>query len=172
MAGEVDILGAQAAAFQDPQAGAVEQASHQLEDAVEPLEHRADFLPAQDDGQSRGPLGADDVVEPGQVNLQHLAVQEEEGAQRLVLGGGGNSAVDGQGGEKRRDLRGTHLGRVPLAVEEDVALDPLDVGLLRLPAVVAGADGRPHPVEQPGGGRGVTWGVASRTRFRARAVAG
>jgi hypothetical protein len=44
---------------------------------------------------------------------------------------------DGERGEKRADLRGSHLGRVPLAVKEDVPPDPVHVGLLGPAAVVA-----------------------------------
>ncbi len=53
-------------------------------------------------GQSLGALGADDTVEPGEVDVQHVPVQEQEGAQRLVLGRGGDMAIDGQRGEEAR----------------------------------------------------------------------
>jgi len=67
----------------------------------------------------------------------------------LVLGGGGHPAVDRQRGEEAGHFRGTHLGRMALGVEEeDVALDPRDVGLLGAPTVVASAQGGADAVEE------------------------
>jgi hypothetical protein len=51
--------------------------------------------------------------------VQDVAVEEQERAQRLVLGGGGNLALDGEGAEEARDLGGAHLGGMALVVEED-----------------------------------------------------
>src|SRR5205823_12261149 len=84
---------------------------------------------------------------------EHLTVEEEQRAQRLVLGGGGHVALDRQGGEEARDLGRAHRGRVALAVEEDVATDPRDVDLLGAAAPMAGAEGGADPVEQAGLGR-------------------
>jgi hypothetical protein len=58
--------------------------------------------------------------------------------------------VNGERRQERGDLGGAHLGRVALAVKEDVPLDPVDVRLLGSTAVVAGADGLAHAVEKPG----------------------
>jgi hypothetical protein len=41
-------------------------------------------------------LGVDEVVEPGHGRLEDLAVQEEQGAEGLVLRRGGHLALDGQ----------------------------------------------------------------------------
>jgi hypothetical protein len=145
---EVDVLHAQTTAFQQAQPGAVEQNRHEPRHAVEPLEDGADLVARQHDGQMLGPLGPDDVVEPREVDAEHLAIQKEQGAQGLVLGGGGDLALHGEGRQERGDFGGAHLGRVALAVEEDVALDPVDVRLLGAAAVVADADGLAHAVEK------------------------
>jgi len=84
----------------------------------------------QNDGEAFRSLGPDDVVEPWHVLMQDVAVEEQERAQRLVLGRGGYPTFDGQGAEKACDFRRAHLGGMALAVEEDVAADPPDVGLL------------------------------------------
>ncbi len=68
--------------------------------------------------------------------------------QRLALGGSRDLVVDGQRGQERGDLDGAHVNRVPLAMEEDVPLDPVDVGLFGARAVVSGADGLADPVEK------------------------
>src|SRR3989442_13656455 len=59
-------------------------------------------------------------------------------------------AIHRERGEEAGDLQRAHLGRVPLAVEQDVSPDPCDVGLFGPAAVVTGADGFPDPVEQTG----------------------
>jgi hypothetical protein len=78
----------------------------------------------------QGPLGANDVVEPRKLDAEHLAVEKQQGAQGLVLGGGRDLVVNGERRQERGDLGGAQLGGVALAVEEDVALDPVDVRLL------------------------------------------
>src|SRR5438034_1172789 len=57
-------------------------------------------------------------------------------------------AVDGEGCQERGDVGRSHLSRVALVVEEDVSLDPVDVGLLRAAAVVSGPDNIAHAVEK------------------------
>jgi len=101
-------------------------------------------------GKCTGPLGPDDLVEPGQVDAEHLAVEKEQGAQGLVLGGGGDLPLNGERGQECGDLRGAHLRRMTLAVEEDVALDPVHVGFLSAPTVAAGLDGVADAIEQAG----------------------
>ena len=51
-----------------------------------PLEHGADLVAGEDDRESFGALGADDTIQPGKVDFQHVPVKEQEGAERLVLG--------------------------------------------------------------------------------------
>jgi hypothetical protein len=88
------------------------------------------------------------VVEPGQVLLEDVAVEEQESVQRLVLGRGGNLALDGQGTQEARDLGSAHLEGMRLAMEADVPADPPDVGRLGASTPVAQPDGFPDPVEQ------------------------
>jgi len=51
-------------------------------------------LSCEHDGKPLGALRPLDAVEPGEIDFQHVSVQEEEGTQRLFLGGGGNLPVD------------------------------------------------------------------------------
>ena len=113
-------------------------------------EHAADLLAGQDDGQALGPLRADDAVEPWEIELQHVAVQEEQRAQRLVLSRGGHLALDRERAEELGDLRRAHVDWISLAVEEDVSTDPRDVRLLGAATVVAGAQGAANTVEETG----------------------
>jgi len=57
-------------------------------------------------------------------------MQEEQGAERLILCRGTDPAAHGEVGEKLDDLGRPHLRRMPLAVKEDVSTRPADVGLL------------------------------------------
>ena len=62
-------------------------------------------------------------------------------------------AIHGERGEEAGDLRGAHLGRVALVVEEDIALDPRDVSVFGPAAVMAGAEGSAHTIEEARLGR-------------------
>jgi hypothetical protein len=77
ISGEVHVLHAEPAALEHPQACSVEQARHEAGRAIESLEHGADLVAGENDGQPRGTLGAHDAVEPREVHLQHVLVQEQ-----------------------------------------------------------------------------------------------
>ena len=94
------------------------------------------------------PLCANEVVEPREFHVEDLAIQEQQRVQRLVLRRCRDVVANGERREKRGDFRGAHLGGMPLAVEKDVSLDPVDVRLLGATAVVARPDGVTNPVEQ------------------------
>jgi hypothetical protein len=96
--------------------------------AAELTDDGADFVTGQHHRQAGGSLGTDDVVEPRQLLREHLAVEEEQRAQRLVLGGTGDMALDGQRGQEPRHLESTHLERVTLAMEEDEWAGPRSAG--------------------------------------------
>jgi hypothetical protein len=150
---EVDVLDSQAGAFEQAQPGTIEEGSHKPGRAVQLEDDRAHLVAGQNDGEAFRSPGPDDVVEPWQVLMQDVAVEEQERAQRLVLGRGGHPTFDGQGAEKACDFRRAHLGGMALAVEEDVAADPPDVGLLGAATAVAKAVGLTHAVEELGRAR-------------------
>jgi hypothetical protein len=85
---------------------------------VHPLQDGPDFFSGEHDGQPSGPLRSHDVVEPGQVLLEDIAIEKEDGAQGLVLGGRGNVLVDHQRAQELRHLPSTHLERMALTVEK------------------------------------------------------
>lgn len=152
--GEVDVLNPKAAALEHAEPGAVEKAGHEAGCSLELIEDNANLAVGQDDGEPLRALGAHDLVEPGKIDFQHVTVQEQESTQRLVLCRSGHVAVDGQRSEEARDVRRSQLRWVALAVEENVAADPDDVGLLGASAVVAGSQ-RPADAIERGGLGGV-----------------
>jgi hypothetical protein len=115
--GEVDILHAQAQALEQAHAGAVQQAQHQAAArGLRDLQPEAgDLVAGEDDRQALGLLGAHDVVDPGQLDLQGGSVQEQQRGQGLALGAGADVALGGQVAEELADLGGAHVDRVALA---------------------------------------------------------
>lgn len=76
------------------------------------------------------------------------SVEEQRGAEGLVLDGSGYLFLDGQVGEKGFDFRRAHFFGMALVVERDVARDPADVGLLAAVGVVFQAQGVAHLVQK------------------------
>jgi hypothetical protein len=146
--GEVEILDPQAEAFHQSQAAAVEQASHKLVGAGEAAQDFVDFQACEDGGEGFGAVGAHELSGEVEFEVEDGAVEEEQSAERLVLGGGRDVVVDGEGGEERFDVVRGEEGRVSLFVEEDEAADPMQVGGFGAWGVVAQAEGGAGVVEQ------------------------
>ena len=100
---DVDVFHAQPAALQQAEASTVEKKRHDPRHAGQLLQDRPGLLAGQDHGQVLGTLGPHDIVEPRQVHAEYVSVQEEQGAECLVLGGRGDAAIDGERGEKPGD---------------------------------------------------------------------
>jgi hypothetical protein len=149
---EVEVVDAHRTAFLPPQPRAVEQAGHQPVQAVAPLhrvEEAAHFLGRQDGGQSFGPPGPQGV-EPGQLDAQHLLIEEQQGVERLVLRAGRDVVVGRQVGQEAFDFRCAHRVRVAQAVEANEAFGPGGVAVLGAGRELAHATGPPEPVEEAG----------------------
>lgn len=112
------------------------------------------LLGGEDGGQAALAAGGLDAVEVSKFDTEDLAVEEEEGAEGLVLGGGGDVALNGEVCEEAPDVIGAEVARVAQVVEVDVAADPADVGLFGAVTVVAGAQGGAEGVEEGGAGHG------------------
>jgi hypothetical protein len=87
-----------------------------------------------------------------EVHLQHVAVEEEHGGQRLVLGAGGDVAIDREVSEESLDFGEAHVTGVPPpvggAMEADELLDPGEVALLGAAGEVPQADQVPDLFEE------------------------
>ena len=79
---EIEILHAQPHAFHEAHARAIEEPRHQARNAVEQCKNVTDFLACQHDRQPPRPFGAFDFPEPGQLDAEHLPVEEQECRQR------------------------------------------------------------------------------------------
>jgi hypothetical protein len=88
-----------------------------------------------------------------------MLVEEEQGAEGLVLRRGGDVAVDGQIGEEVVDFRFTHFDGMALAVEQDVAFGPVVVRVFGADGVMAHAARVAEAIEEFGRfGHGMTVG--------------
>ena len=84
--------------------------------------------------------GRDDLIEPGQTDMEHLAVQKQESGLRLRLSCRRNAPFDSQVAQKGAELGCSEVPWMPLAVEVDVTPGPVDIGLLGAIGVVPGSD--------------------------------
>ena len=60
--------------------------------------------------------------------MKNFAVEKQNGAEGLILSGSRDLALGGQVNQKSLNFGSAHLSRMALAVEENVALDPIQVG--------------------------------------------
>lgn len=145
---EVDVFDAQAQAFHQAQARAIEQLGHEPGNAVHAVEDGAGFLGGEDGGQGFGFFGAKDVGGDFDGGFENVAVEKEDSAEGLVLGGGGDVLFDGEVGEELLDFLESHISGVAFVVKEDVAFYPFAVGLFGAVGVVFDADGFGDLVEE------------------------
>ncbi len=151
----IDVLDAEPAALHEPEAGAVHQASHQAirfmrRQPVQSGQEQPHFLARQNHGQTPAAAGAEGINVP-EVEMEHVAVEEEQGREGLVLRAGRDAALHGEEGEEALDLLGAH--RVGMAealrrfVEADVLFDPADVAALGVQGQAAQTGDVAHLVE-------------------------
>src|SRR5437867_1183587 len=94
------------------------------------------------------PFGADDLIQPGEIDGEHLLVEEEDRGQGLVLRGSADVPACDKVIEEHLHLPCAHVERMALPVEDDVPLDPTHVGFLRSQAVAAYPDRVLHAVKK------------------------
>ena len=139
-AGEIEVFDAEADAFHQPQTGAVEEAGHELVLTGHRREDEDGLFVGEDGREAAGFASADGVDRQVEVDLQDIPVQEEQGAQSLVLSGGSNVLLDCEVSEEGFDVAGRKDFRMPFLVEEDKAPDPGDVGLFGAEGIILKAD--------------------------------
>jgi len=83
-----------------------------------------------------------------QLNSEDLAIEEEEGAERLILRGSRDVFFHCQVSEEGPDFGSAHVPGVTFAVEENEAPDPIHVGLLGAERGVFATDGVTNLVKE------------------------
>jgi hypothetical protein len=147
---EFDILDAQPQALEQAHASAVEQRRDEPHRAVEFVQQRAHLRRREHHRQAAHVLGGDDLVQPRQLDAEHLSIEEQQRRLGLVLRRGRHRTIDRQVGEEGGHGVGAEPRRMALAVEKDVAPRPVHVRLLRAQRVVAQPQRVAQPVEQSG----------------------
>jgi len=126
-----EVLDAQPHALHQAKPAAVEQRRHQPFASVELREHRAHLVARQHDRQPRRTPRAPDVVHPRQLHPDHLAVEEQQRRERLILRRWRNRATRSEIRQKRLDLPFPQRARVPPAICRDEATHPSEIRILR-----------------------------------------
>jgi hypothetical protein len=111
-------------------------------------ENRSGFFGGEDGGEIARGTGAECVDAVFQRDFEDVAIEEEEGAIGLVLGGGGNFVLDGEMGEEGFDFGYAHILGMAFVMEEDETPDPLDVGFFGLIGVVFEPEGFTDAIEK------------------------
>ncbi len=80
--------------------------------------------------------------------MESVAVEEEDGADGLILGGGRGFAFNNKMGDELVDFGHSHFARVTFVVKEDVFTNPLDVGFFGTVRILLEANIVPELVEE------------------------
>src|SRR5437899_12181595 len=99
--------------------------------------------------------------------MQHVAIQKQNCAERLILCRGTDASIHREPAEKRADFRRAHFRGMPLPVKEDVSPNPFDVGAFGSTTVMFRADETSNTIEQL---RRTTRGNRGRRRLALRPV--
>jgi hypothetical protein len=75
-----------------------------------------------------GALGPDGVDAAAEVLAEDLLIQKEEGAEGLVLGGGGDVVHDGEVAQEGFDFGNAHVLGMTLVMKQNVTSYPLNIG--------------------------------------------
>ncbi len=134
---KIHVFDAQSETFHEAESGSVEDLRHEFVDAVEVGDDGADFVFGEDGGDAfvflRAKGGEGGFVE---CNLEDVAIEEEDCAERLVLGGFGDFSFCDKVGDELVDFANGHLAGVDGnlsavkvgVVIADVFANPFQVG--------------------------------------------
>jgi len=109
-----------------------------------------DLIFGKNDRQALRLFGPDDIRQGVKFLLQDFPVEEEDGAEGLALGGGGDVAFDSQMGEEGDDFGRAQVFGVAFVMEEDEAFDPIHIGFFGADGIVFEADGVAKLIEEFG----------------------
>ena len=150
---EVEILDPQVQALGHSEASTVDQRE------VDPLgtlalgEHAPDLFRGENHGESPPMRRSHHRSKLPERAFEHVAIEKQQGAQRLILGRRTDPTGDRQVGQEGADLRFAEVLGVSLAVKQDEAANPMDIGFLGSWAAVEGSQGATESVQQARLGR-------------------
>ena len=152
LADEVDVFHAQAHAFEQAHAGAVEQAPEQARDAVaHAREQRLHLDVREHDGDALLRHRPAEFAQPRHVDAEHFAVEKEQRTQRLAMRGRRDATLVGEHRQERLHLHHAELARMAQTEPAHEVAHPVDVRLLGAQAVVQVAQALAQGVEEAQG---------------------
>jgi hypothetical protein len=138
------VLDPDGEALEEAKAAAIEDLADEPERGLQVVEEGKDLAPREDGGEVMRAASTSEADELGHLQAKDAAIEEDERAKGLVLGGRGDATLHGEVVEERGGLDGSHVPGVASTVEHDKGADPLEVRLLRARRVMKAADGRAH----------------------------
>ncbi len=127
---KIQVLDAQAHDFHETETAAIHDLHHQPVHTI----HFCNDLPSLLPGKNRRDAlrfcwtdGCKDFFV--QLDIKHIAVEKQDGADCLILSRGRNSLLIDKKGDEIVNFLHTHLTGMALVVEEDILAHPADVGL-------------------------------------------
>ncbi|BBU97216.1 class 1 integron integrase IntI1 delta [Providencia rettgeri] len=108
---------------------AVDKLGEQTMLAFQKTEDANHFIRGQHHRQAPRRPRSSDLLKPGQIRAQHLAVEEQQGRQCLTMRGDRNLALVRQPGQKCLDFAAAQGCRVTHTVETDEGTNPVDISL-------------------------------------------
>lgn len=148
---EIQVLHAQLQSLHQTQAGAVEQPREDRSLAVQMREDGRHLLAGENDRQANPSNRPTDVVQPGQVQIQHSAIEKDEGRKSLAMRGRCSVSIRGQVHEELLHMFRAKVARVAQSVELHEVARPVDVRVLRALAEVQIANAFADLVEESAG---------------------
>jgi len=150
--GKVELFDPEAQGLRETQATAVEKMGNEpVWAGGECREQAPHFVAREHRGESLGTVGSVEGTDIIEHLVEHLFVEEHQGIEGLVLGGGRHVAVRGQMVQERPDVLFIEMARVSSVVEANEAFGPADVRLFCVIAVLAALADLPYLVEELGG---------------------
>jgi hypothetical protein len=145
--GAIEVCRASLQACHPSHGHAVELGGHSRIGSGDGSHHLQGFRRGQHRRHVCGFSGTDGLDGPVERLSEHLAGEAQQGAEGLVLGGGGDLLLHGEVRQKRLDVCASHVFGMACAVEEHIPLDPGDRRVLRMPRIVHESNGGAHVVE-------------------------
>jgi hypothetical protein len=130
---------ADTAAFEEAEGAAIEEFAEEVEGGLELVEAGERVAAGEAGREVLGALGPFGAAEGGDVEVEDALVEEEEGAEGLVLGGSRGATVGGTVVEEGGELGGAKGARVAAFVEADELAGPVEVRFFGARGVVEAA---------------------------------
>ena len=128
---EIHVLDSQPQPLEQPQPAAPEQQRHRPRVPLHPLENALHLLDRQHHGNPQRPPRPHHPRQRPHIAPDHIAIEEEQPVQRLVLGRRRHVPPRRQMAQEQLHLRPPHLRRMPLLMKQDELPHPRHITPLR-----------------------------------------